>query len=655
MVPTRTLVLWCPDWPTAAAGIAADVAAAVFKANRVVACSAAARAEGVQRGLRRREAQARCPGLVMLEHDQARNGRAFEPLVAAVEAFAPRVEILRPGVCLAPTRGPSRYFGGDQALAARVADAVGSTTGHHCLTGIADGPFAAVLAARQGRVVPSGESGAFLAPFPVLVLERPDLVDLLTRLGIRTLGQLAALPVEDVLARFGAEGVAAHRLAQGLDERPLALKSPPPDLIVQCELDPPAQRVDTAAFAGKALADELHARLADRGLACTRLAIEAETEHGEGLRRLWRHHGALSASAMAERVRWQLDGWLSGTVLGPARSGDGEMEGDLPDPTGGLTLLRLVPDEVWADNGRQPGFWGGGEGDERAARAMARVQGILGPEAVVTAVLSGGRDPMEQATLVPWGDVREPARLPPAALVPGSARRPKPAKPAPADSPGDSPGERKSTGRSRRRRRRPPPTTPADTPTADTPTADTPTADTPTADTPTASPDTPGPDTPGPGTDTPGPGPGPGPGPDTPTPGPDTPDPTGPKPRRARRFRRRTQAAEALAPPWPGHVPGPAPTVVYPRPLRAEVHDAAGTPVAITGRHALSAPPARLSVGGGRWVELTGWAGPWPVDERWWDGDAHRRRVRFQALTAAGAAYLLAVEGGSWRVEAAYD
>ncbi|MDQ1444699.1 MAG: protein ImuB [Acidimicrobiaceae bacterium] len=617
MVPTRTLVLWCPDWPTAAAGIAADVAAAVFKANRVVACSAAARAEGVQRGLRRREAQARCPGLVMLEHDQARNGRAFEPLVAAVEAFAPRVEILRPGVCLAPTRGPSQYFGGDQALAARVADAVESTTGHHCLTGIADGPFAAVLAARQGRVVPPGESGAFLAPFPVLVLERPDLVDLLTRLGIRTLGQLAALPVEDVLARFGAEGVAAHRLAQGLDERPLALKSPPPDLIVQCELDPPAQRVDTAAFAGKALADELHARLADRGLACTRLAIEAETEHGEGLRRLWRHHGALSASAMAERVRWQLDGWLSGTVLGPARSGDGVMEGDLPDPTGGLTLLRLVPDEVRADNGCQPGFWGGGgEGDERAARAMARVQGILGPEAVVTAVLSGGRDPMEQATLVPWGDVREPARLPPAVLVPGSARRPKPASAhSPADSPADAGSERKSTGRSRRRRRRPPPT-----PTADTPTADTPT-----------------------------------PGPDTPTPGPDTPDPTGPKPRRARRFRRRTQAAEALAPPWPGHVPGPAPTVVYPRPLRAEVHDAAGTPVAITGRHALSAPPARLSVGGGRWVELTGWAGPWPVDERWWDGDAHRRRVRFQALTAAGAAYLLAVEGGSWRVEAAYD
>ena len=52
------------------------------------------------------------------------------------------------------------------------------------------------------------------------VLERPDLVDVLRRLGLRTLGAFAELPASDVLARFGSEGLGAHRLASGLDERP---------------------------------------------------------------------------------------------------------------------------------------------------------------------------------------------------------------------------------------------------------------------------------------------------------------------------------------------------------------------------------------------------------------------------------------------------
>ncbi len=194
-------------------------------------------------------------------------------------------------------------------------------------------------------VVPPRASAGFLAPFPVSVLDRPELADLLARLGLHTLGDLAALPAATVLARFGTDGALAHRLARGLDERPLAARTPPPDLAVTAELDPPAERVDMAAFVAKALADELHQRLAALGLACTRIAIEAETEHGEHLVRLWRHDGALTARAIAERVRWQLDGWLSSGAT-----------------TAGLTLLRLTPDEVKPDHGRQLGFWGGSAG-----------------------------------------------------------------------------------------------------------------------------------------------------------------------------------------------------------------------------------------------------------------------------------------------------
>ena len=61
-------------------------------------------------------------------------------------------------------------------------------------------------------------------------------------------------------------------------------------------------------------------------------------------------------------------------------------------------------------------------------------------------------------------------------------------------------------------------------------------------------------------------------------------------------------------------------------------------------------------VGAGRAVGRgEGWAGPWPVDERWWDPPAHRRRARFQVVDDDGEAHLLAVEGGRWWVEATYD
>jgi len=78
-------------------------------------------------------------------------------------------------------------------------------------------------------------------------------------------------------------------------------------------------------------------RLAERGLACTRVVIEAETEHGERLARCWRHDRVLTP-ARSRRVRWQLDGWLVGRIDDGAD--------DLDTTTGGLVLLRLVPDEV---------------------------------------------------------------------------------------------------------------------------------------------------------------------------------------------------------------------------------------------------------------------------------------------------------------------
>ena len=353
----------------------------------------------------------RCPDL-LAEDEGGATWRAFVEVLTAVEAYCPWVTPVRPGICSLPARGPARYFGGEEALADLVHDAASRVTPAE--VGIADGLFAAVLAARRGEVVPAGGAAAFLSPLPVGILGQPELAELLDRLGIRTLGEFAALPDADVLGRFGAEGAHGHRVAGGRSGELADLRQP---------------RLARLLAGGTAPADPVVAEV---------------------------------------------------------------------------------------------GFWGGvSDADARATRCLVAAQELLGPDAVVTAHLQGGRSPAEQFRLVTWT--------------------------------------------------------------------------------------------------------------------------TGSRP---------TGAPSGTGAPWPGRIPPPAPAVVHPDPVRADLADARGEPVRVSSRGLLTAAPDRVSVEGGPWEPLSGWAGPWPADERWWSR-SRRRAARLQAVTARSA-HLLLAERGRWWVEATY-
>ena len=194
--------MWCPDWSVVAALDEAARSrrspAAVLSANVVEVCNGPARSEGVRRGQRRRDAQARCPELVLLPANPDRDARAFEPVVALVEDLRPGVAALRPG--LLAVRAPGSWYGTETAAVATACQALVESGVWDVRVGIADDLFTAEQAARTADVqswvvVSTGDSGSFLRGLPVHVLQDDgrrgrDLVGLLQRLGLRTLGDL---------------------------------------------------------------------------------------------------------------------------------------------------------------------------------------------------------------------------------------------------------------------------------------------------------------------------------------------------------------------------------------------------------------------------------------------------------------------------------
>jgi len=185
-----------------------------------------------------------CPSLLS-EGERGSEARRFIEVLDAAGELCPWVEPVRSGVCALPAKGPSRFFGGERMLVQRLAQAVGEARGPGhagpgalgaggvggagvggARVGVADGLFAALLAAQSELIVPKGGTGEFLSQWSVAVLQRPELGVTLQRLGIHTLGQFSALPASDVEARFGADAAACQRVARGREGELPGMRDP---------------------------------------------------------------------------------------------------------------------------------------------------------------------------------------------------------------------------------------------------------------------------------------------------------------------------------------------------------------------------------------------------------------------------------------------
>ncbi|MEA2332759.1 MAG: protein ImuB [Thermoleophilaceae bacterium] len=268
--------------------------------------SAPAEAFGVVRGMRLGEAMSRCPALRLVPPDPEGVRSLWNSVLDRLEAIGAQVESDRAGAAFFEADGLHGLHGGDLP---GVLAAGRRALGAGARFGAAPSRFAAHAAAlavrpRRGRHSHTVEESAvrgFLAPLPVALLRtRPELQalpEVLERLGIRTLGEVSALPSRSVAERFGHPGLLALDLVQGRDF-PLQPRRPPEPVMERLDL-PDAASGQQLERALELLVARVLARRERHGRTLRALAVSARFVAGG----TWRTAVTLRhASADSERI-----------------------------------------------------------------------------------------------------------------------------------------------------------------------------------------------------------------------------------------------------------------------------------------------------------------------------------------------------------------
>jgi protein ImuB len=333
-------------------------------------CTPAAEVEGVRPGLRVGEALARCPRLDLVVPDPDASAEALERLLERLEADGFAVEPIGLDGAAFDARGTLRLHGGLQTSLRRVRAAL--PVGADGRVGAAPSLFAALQAAREAPprgplVIDSDGVAEFLAPLPAGRLPLPpDLGAALHDLGLRTLGQIAALPPAAALDRLGFPGLRAWRLARGEPGRDPRPRRPPAPLRAVFSFPEPVGALPALEAAARLLLGELAGAARGRGAALRALALRARLADGGS----WIRDIALrEATADPERLALAALPHL-GAITGPVE--ELWIGGDASGQAGGHQLTAVAsPAE---------------ERRARAREAIRQVRAAQGPEAMLRAV-----------------------------------------------------------------------------------------------------------------------------------------------------------------------------------------------------------------------------------------------------------------------------
>ena len=260
---------------------------------RVFACSAGAAAAGIAAGMTARAAEVRCPEARLVEADVARCRAELDGLFQVLEQASPKVEPHGWGAAYADLGNLAR----DQAEAADLLRTIGRAVRRELgdvlqpALGWDTGKFTAQTAARRtqpGRLlaVAGVRERIFLSPLPMTLLPLDeDALRRLSFLGLRSLGQYAALPSGAVWQQFGRAGKLAHRCARGEDDRPVIPRGQQPLRAAEIELEAPLAEQAGVAAALRRLASPLLAELRANLQACGQARLVVRFDDGSAQER----------------------------------------------------------------------------------------------------------------------------------------------------------------------------------------------------------------------------------------------------------------------------------------------------------------------------------------------------------------------------------
>ena len=356
----------------------------------VGAVTAAAEALGVRPGMRMGEALATCPALVLVEPDPAAVEQEWEGILRRLEDAGFAVDGSEPGCVYFETRGVERLYGGLERALERALQAVGS--GWDAKAGAAERRFAALAAAsvaRPGQVLVVADDGleSFLAPLPLRLLPvREETREELAELGVRRLGQLAALPSGAVAERLGRDGRRAWSLAHGGRRARARGRRPPAEVVEVLEFPEAVGNELTLRRALAALVERALGREEREGRFVRKLALSARLVDGGS----WRRTVTLrEPAAEADRLR---------LALGPKLA-------EVPAP---VLELRLELVELTQSTGRQLELVQpeGADLELRLKEGLRQVRASTGGGAVCTVVevAPWSRLPEARALFVPRDD-----------------------------------------------------------------------------------------------------------------------------------------------------------------------------------------------------------------------------------------------------------
>lgn len=242
-------------------------------------CSPQATQLDIRPGMQLRQAYQLCPDAVFIPLDVDRYARAFDEVLDILDQFSPTVEAEGLGRALLDGSGLEGLFGPEEDIARRVGSEVSRRARFAPKIGVGSNKFVAGIAAAgasrgESAIVKPGDERKFLGPLPVDLLPVSEAMKRrLDLLGLRTMDKIAALPPDAAASQFGKEGILAHRLANGNDERPLVPRARP--AIVEDELfvENPLETIDALLVAMDRLLDRLTGVLRSRNQVCGEIKL----------------------------------------------------------------------------------------------------------------------------------------------------------------------------------------------------------------------------------------------------------------------------------------------------------------------------------------------------------------------------------------------